>query len=343
MTGGVLNKTSSPRRLFCTILLVGTLAVSLRLAGAPAFAQLPQARLFSIFPAGGKAGTTVELALTTFDDLDGVDRLLFNHPGITALPKMQKTGGPVPNVFVVTIRPDVPSGIYEVCAGGTYGLSNPRIFAVGSQEETRETEPNNDPDKPNELVPGRLMNGAIGAATDVDFFRFSGKRGQHFVVTCRASDLDSRLSAVIELTAPDGRRLGYAREELRHDPVIDAVLPEDGSYLLKVHDFLFRGGPEYVYRISSGNLPYIDYIMPPAGVAGTTGRFTIVGRNLPGGKPAGRERERSAAGAARRFHFAPQRSAASASAHNARFGFRRRQDRILGAQDPRGRIESRVD
>ena len=77
------------------------------------------------------------------------------------------------------------------------------------------------------------------------------------------------------------------REELRHDPMVDVVLPDDGSYLIKVHDFLFRGGPEYAYRLSAGTLPYIDYVMPPAGVAGTTGQFTLFGRNLPGGKPAG--------------------------------------------------------
>jgi hypothetical protein len=257
---------------------------------APAKAQLPQARLFSIFPCGGKAGSTVELSLTTVADLDEADHLLFNHPGITAVPKTEKVGGhekPVPNVFEVTIRPDVPTGIYEVCAGGLFGLSNPRVFVVGSQDEVRESEPNNDPEKANELIFGRIVNGTLGTATDVDCFRFRGKRGQHIVALCRASDLDSRLSPALEISGPDGRRLAYAREELRHDPAVDVVLPEDGAYVVKVHDFLFRGGPEYVYRLAVGMFPHIDFIMPPAGVAGTTGHFTLFGHNLPRGKPAG--------------------------------------------------------
>lgn len=264
-------------------------------ADAPVCAQLPQARLYSIFPCGGKAGTTVELSLTGSADLDGIvqdgaERLLFDHPGITAVPMTQKLGGrtkAVPNVFKCTIRPEVPSGIYEVYAGGRFGLSNPRLFFVGSADESRESEPNDDPEKPNELLPGRIINGVVGRATDVDFFRFQGKRGERIVCTCRAADLDSRLSAVIEVSCADGRRLGYAREELRHDPVVDVVLPDDGSYLIKVHDFLFRGGPEYVYRLLAGVLPYIDYVMPSTGVAGTTGQFTLFGRNLPGGRPAG--------------------------------------------------------
>ena len=45
--------------------------------------------------------------------------------------------------------------------------------------------------------------------------------------------------------------------------------------------------PEYVYRLAVGTFPYIDFVMPPAGVAGSTGHFTLFGRNLPGGKPAG--------------------------------------------------------
>ena len=114
----------------------------------------------------GKAGTTVELSLTTVTDLDEADHLLFNHPGITAVPKTIDAGGkkkPVPNVFEVTIRPDVPSGIYEVYAGGLFGLSNPRVFVVGSQDESRESEPNNDPEKANALTLGHIVNGTSGA------------------------------------------------------------------------------------------------------------------------------------------------------------------------------------
>ena len=93
---------------------------------------------------------------------------------------MQTVGGqkkPVPNVFEITIRSNVPTGVYEVSAGGLYGLSNPRIFVVGSQDETQEAEPNNSLEKANDLVLGRIVNGTSGSATDVDVYRFQGKRG----------------------------------------------------------------------------------------------------------------------------------------------------------------------
>ena len=97
------------------------------------------------------------------------------------------------------------------------------------------------------------------------------------------------------------------REELRHDPVVDVVLPEDGSYLLKVHDFLFRGGPEYVYRLSAGSLPYIDYVMPPAGVAGTTGHVHALRPQSSGRTACRSDRRRPSAGEIGRRHFASER------------------------------------
>jgi hypothetical protein len=64
------------------------------------------------------------------------------------------------------------------------------------------------------------------------------------------------------------------------------VLPADGTYFLKVRDFLYRGGAEYGYRLSAGSIPHIDFILPPAGVAGSTAKYTLFGRNLPGGEPS---------------------------------------------------------
>jgi hypothetical protein len=283
----------SPCRNRCLCLytrLSSACALLVVLSASTALAQLPQARLYAIFPCGGKAGTTFDLELTRSEDLDEADRLVFNHPGITATAKTRDVGArkePVANTFSVTVAPDVPSGLYEVRASGLYGLSNPRIFVVGSQPETHEVEPNNGFDRPNELPLGTIVNATVGGETDVDVYRFTGKKGQRFVAFCRAADLDSRLEPVLELTDDGGRRLAHARQELHRDPVIDAVLPADATYYLKVYDFLYRGGPDYVYRLGAGSIPHIDFIMPPAGVAGSTAKYTLFGRNLPGGEPAG--------------------------------------------------------
>src|SRR5690349_15522689 len=111
--------------------------VALLAAVEPAGAHLPVTQLFAISPTGGKQGTTVELTITAGADLDGVDRLYFSHPGITAVRKLaplkplQTVPDPLPNEFSVTIAADVPPGMYDVRAIGTFGMSNPRFFVVG--------------------------------------------------------------------------------------------------------------------------------------------------------------------------------------------------------------------
>src|SRR5262249_44486749 len=116
-----------------------------------AFAQLPTAQLTSAFPAGAQQGTTVELTIAGAD-LDDCSRLLFNHSGITAKPKMV-AGTAVepehaqPGQFVVNVASDVPPGTYEVRAVGRFGVSNPRSFVVGSLREVSDSNANASADK----------------------------------------------------------------------------------------------------------------------------------------------------------------------------------------------------
>ena len=67
---------------------------------------------------------------------------------------------------------------------------------------------------------------------------------------------------------------------------IDFTAPADGTFVLKLHDQLFRGGPEFFYRLTLGRGPRIDFIFPPAGVPGARSQFIVYGRGLPGGAPA---------------------------------------------------------
>ena len=99
-----------------------------------AFAQLPTAQISSVFPPGGKQGSAVEVSVAG-TDLDELEKLVFNHPGLSAAQKMtaatelQPKPQPVPNQFVVKIAADVPPGIYEVRAAGRscHGRARVRI------------------------------------------------------------------------------------------------------------------------------------------------------------------------------------------------------------------------
>src|SRR5437016_1200920 len=73
-----------------------------------AHAQLPQPQLTSLSRAGMRAGESVEVALRG-TDLEGVNRLWFDHPGIRATHVKDLT-------FRVVSAPDVPLGQHDVRA-----------------------------------------------------------------------------------------------------------------------------------------------------------------------------------------------------------------------------------
>jgi len=280
---------SSVRVRFCCLVLVVVCGGS---SPAASLAQsLPVARLFSLFPAGGKQAATLDVTIGGAD-LEGVAQLHFSDPHITATQKTSPPGlgqtgpQPVPNQFTVTIGPEAKPGICEVRARGKYGVSNPRSFVVGTQDEIVEVEPNNTPDKAQEVQLNTVVNGMSNAAADQDYFKFTAKKDQRIIIDCWAYRIDSRMDATLILYDAAGKELDRSRDTNRRDPLMDFTVPADGTYLVEVHDFLYAGSTDYFYRLSIGTGAYLDFIVPPAGLPGTTSGYTLYGRNLPGGQPS---------------------------------------------------------
>src|SRR4051794_2206027 len=96
--------------------------------GSCALADLPVARLTSVFPPGAKQGSSVEVTAAG-QDLEDLTSLRFSDARISA-----KTGS-APGKFLVTVGAETPVGIYDVRVVGRYGVSNPRAFVVGALSE----------------------------------------------------------------------------------------------------------------------------------------------------------------------------------------------------------------
>ena len=120
-------------------------------------ATYPQPRLVSVLPAGGKAGTVVEVTFTGID-LEEPEQLLFSHPASrpsscrrrrpTPRSRPAQAGPKPPVIFKVTIPADVPLGFHDVRLVNKWGVSNARAFVVGDLPEVLEKEPNNDVPRP---------------------------------------------------------------------------------------------------------------------------------------------------------------------------------------------------
>lgn len=256
------------------------LAMSFSFHSGACYAQLPQTRLYAVYPQGAQVGQTVEITVSNGADLDELDRMTFSHPGIKA---EHKSG----NTFTVSVAPDVVPGVYEARVHGLYGTSNPRCFVVGALPEIQENDANATIEQAQPIEIGSLVNGRSNRGADVDFYKISGTKGQRILIECQALRIDSRFQAELRLYSADGRRIGRSIARLRtHDPILDVTLPEDGDYFIRATDFVYGGSNDYGYRLKVHTGPHIDFVIPPAGVPGSTARYTLVGRNLPGSKPA---------------------------------------------------------
>src|SRR5262245_6848389 len=91
-------------------------AVMILLASlSAARSELPSPVLNTVFPAGGRAGTSVQVTVEG-TALDGLTALRLVDPRIAC----KKGDG---NQFTLTLPPDVPPGVYDIRTVGTHGLS----------------------------------------------------------------------------------------------------------------------------------------------------------------------------------------------------------------------------
>jgi hypothetical protein len=265
-----------------------TLAV-LVFASSTLSAQLPNTQLSTITPAGGKIGTTVEVTVTGADQ-DDLTHLVFSHPGVVATQVLTAAGEfdanptPVNNKFQVAIAADAPAGIYEVRAVGRFGLSSPRAFVVGTREQVIGSGSNHTLAAAQEIQHDTDVVGFTDASKR-DYFKLNLTAGQRVIVECLAERMGSRANSVLTILDEQGLEIAQNNDGIGEDSLVDFTAVKAGTYVITVRDFVYRGGVEYLYRLLIKSGSHVDYVVPSVGKLGTTSNYTIVGRNLPGGKP----------------------------------------------------------
>ncbi len=254
--------------LFRTLLLTALIAFPIS-----AFADLPSPQLHRMTPIGINAPGVTELTILGAD-LEGVDALMFDHPGLKAEFVKDK-------VFKVTAAAEVPAGTFDVRAVGRFGVTNPRLLAVThGLQELNETEPNNTADKAQAITVNSVMNGQSDG-NNQDLFKVALKQGQRIVIDCQSARLDTEMDPTLVLFSPSGQQLSSNSDYYGRDPLIDFLAPADGEYVIEVRDLTYRGG--YPYRLVVSDRPHIENVFPRAIQAGQTVELTVVGRNLGAG------------------------------------------------------------
>ena len=217
------------------------------LVATSAFAQsviLPTPRLLTTMPMGAQVGTTVEVTITG-ESLEEATDLVFSTPKLTAKPKLAADGKPEANKFVVAVAADAPVGVHDARVVSRLGVSSARAFTVSKLAELTRTRTNTSLETALALKPNSVCNATMSARA-VDFYAFTGTKGQRVVVECAAAGIDSKLTPVLIVADREGRDLVVNRTS----GLLDFTPSVDGKYFIKVHSLTFKGGPEHFYRLA---------------------------------------------------------------------------------------------
>lgn len=162
----------------------------------------------------------------------------------------------------VTMDPDAAPGDREIRLRTPDGLTNPLVFQVGRDPETREPDRNAEKDAsvPSPVNAPVVLNGQIMPG-EVDHFRLRLRSGQRLAVAGHARKLIPYLAdavpgwfqAVVAVYDADGKELAYCDDRgYDPDPAFVFQVPRDGQYLLKIRDAIYRGREDFVYRVDVG-------------------------------------------------------------------------------------------
>jgi hypothetical protein len=208
----------------------------------------------------------------------------------------------------VTMAADAEPGPREIRLVTPTGLTNPLAFFVGQLAEFSKKpvkiidesrlgkgakyriEPKGDTsDAPTDITLPAVVNGQIKPG-GADRYRFSARKGLELVVVAGARQLIPYLAdavpgwfqAALRLSDAQGHELAYSDHYLFHpDPVLHYTIPADGQYVVEIHDSVYRGREDFVYRVTLGELPFVTNIFPLGGPAGADTAVDVQGWNLP--------------------------------------------------------------
>lgn len=159
-----------------------------------------------------------------------------------------------------------------------------------------EAEPNNQQSQAQLLSLPALVSGSIGTPGEFDFFAFQGRAGDILTAFTETSAQTSRADTVLTLYAPAGSSIAQNDQNglfACNDSFLQVLLPADGLYALKLHDYFQGGGPDFDYllhlSLNSDNgvpeppkTPQIQAVMPASMNQGQSGTVTLSGTNLGG-------------------------------------------------------------
>lgn len=239
---------------------------------APLWAQMAP-KIEYLFPAGGQRGTQVEVELAA-DFVPAPCGLSIAGEGV------HSNSQDVTDRFAVTIAPDAAIGPRDVRLFVPQGGSSPFPFLIGELPEIVHHPGNATAGEPLKLP--LTINGRLTADREIHTFKLQLAAGQQIVAACECNKFSSPLDPFLRVRSASSEVLAESFAHRSAQSLLVFRAPEQGEYTLEIFDFQLSGGPQYIYRLSVTDGPWLDYAWPAGLPAKSKSQVTLFGWNLPG-------------------------------------------------------------
>ncbi len=213
----------------------------------------------SIFPAGGQAGSRVEVRVAGA----GLDKE--SPQAWTSDPRIVVLAGDKPKKFFLNIAKEAVPGPYLIRLHTDAGATPPRIIEVGKFEELLEKEPNDAfaEVKMAEAKMNVTINGVLEKSGDVDTHAIRVQKGKTITLELHGYAVGSPMDPAMRLLNERGIEIAAGHDTHNLDPRIEHTPAADGVLFVQVFafahppaaDVALKGSANHVYRLAVSDEP----------------------------------------------------------------------------------------
>jgi hypothetical protein len=264
-------------------------------------AQLIPGGIGYAHPAGGKAGTKIEVKLggqdwtpdTEFfvadkrvklEVLSAPGPVLMHEPPYWFDIKSFASDPALPREISArfTLPEGIPAGPIHWRVANANGAGNGGVFMVGNTPEILEDESLRTPQQlPNFPV---TVSGRLKRIEEVDRYQFKAKKSELITCDLFARRLGSDFNGVIEVYDQNKRKVAELFDTEGTDPTLTFAVEKDNTYTVSIRDVDYRGFRSFTYRLVVDSGPRILTAIPAAGKRGQKQSIEFIGFGVATGK-----------------------------------------------------------
>ena len=238
-------------------------------------------------PLGIRRGTSLDLTLTGAN-LAEPTGLWTSFPAKVAIPADSNNGKDNAKLRVrLEVPKDAPIGFHAIRLATRRGVSNLRLFCVDDLPQVLQSSQNHSRDTAQPVPVPSLVVGRVDPEAS-DFYKIAVKAGQRLSIEILGRRLGSPFDPQLSLfDSRSPRELVYSNDApgLQTDARLTYTFKKPGDYLIEVRDVMYRGGPDYWYRLRIGDFPCATTPIPMAARRGSRVKVHFAGPVVAGVPP----------------------------------------------------------